>query len=124
MLGILRFMYNHDELVKLALAAIEKEECVTIDEMCLFLPCTLKTVYNHKIPELQEIKDAINLQKVRVKKKMRRNWRNSENASLQIAEYKMLATQAEYDRLSTQNKVHTFNNKPSILLDINEQEHD
>jgi hypothetical protein len=112
-------MYATEELVKLSLKAIEEQECVTIEELSLYLPCSLGTIYSHDLHELKEIKEAINKQKVAVKKKMRRNWRNSENSTLQIAEFKLICSDDELDRLNTQRvNTNLTVNKPGIAINF------
>ena len=41
-------------------------------------------------------------QKIKVKKKLRRRWRDSDNATLQIAEFKLCSDDEELARLNTQ----------------------
>lgn len=111
-----------EELKELALKAINEEDCVTFDEVCLYLPVSRGTFYNHELDKLHEIKEAITAKKVQLKKKLRRNWRNSDNAVLQIAEFKLMATEDERDAL-TQSKVksennHTIQGKPTIAIDF------
>jgi hypothetical protein len=60
------------------------------------------TGYKYGLDDLEEIKKAIDQQKTSLKKKMRRNWRNSDNATLQIAEFKLLSSDDELARLNTQ----------------------
>lgn len=114
--------YNKDEILQKALSAIEDEECVTIEEVLLFLPISTSTFYAWELEKSEELKEAINAQKVRLKKKMRRNWRNSENATLQIAEFKLISSDEERDKLSTSkvttDQTHSIKGKPTILLDF------
>lgn len=120
--------YNRDEVLQQALTAIETEECVTIEEVLLYLPCAKSTFYSLQLDESNELKEALNAMKVKLKKKMRRNWRNSDNATLQIAEFKLISTDEERDRLNTskvqQDNTHTFKNKPSIILDFGDIQED
>jgi hypothetical protein len=112
--------YNKDEILQQALSAIETEECVTIEEVLLFLPISKQTFYNLQLDEVDELKEALNGMKVKLKKKMRRNWRNSDNATLQIAEFKLIASDDERDKLNTQkvqqDTTHSFKDKPTINL--------
>lgn len=114
--------YNKEEIVKKALSAIEDEECVTIEEVLLFLPISKKTFYDWELHELPDLKDAINAMKVKIKKKMRRNWRNSDNATLQIAEFKLVSTDEEREKLNTsrvqQDTNHTFNQLPKVTFEV------
>ena len=113
-------MYDKAKIIEQALKAIEDEECVTIDEVAICLPISLRTFYDWGLHELQDIKDAINLQKVKVKKGLRRNWRKSDNPTLQIAEYKLSATDEELEKLTVskvkQDTKMTFENLPKVTL--------
>ena len=92
--------YNQDEIIEKALKVIEDEECVTIDEVCLYLPISRITLYSWDVNKLNKLKEAIESQKIKQKKKMRRNWRNSDNATLQIAEFKLMANTDELETLT------------------------
>ena len=116
--------YNKEEIISKALTAIEDEECVTIEEVLLFLPCGKTWFYAEGLNEVNEIKEAIEAQKTKIKKKLRRNWRNSDNATLQIAEFKLISTDEERDKLNQQkvttDNTHSFKDKPSINLIVGE----
>ena len=95
-------MYDKDELVKKALDIIVKEDVTCLAELWLCMGISQTTGYKYGLDDLEEIKKAIDQQKTALKKKMRRNWRNSDNATLQIAEFKLLSSDDELARLNTQ----------------------
>jgi hypothetical protein len=95
-------MYDKDELVKKALDIIVKEDVTCLAELWLCMGISQTTGYKYGLDDLEEIKKAIDQQKTAIKKKMRRNWRNSDNATLQIAEFKLLSSDDELARLNTQ----------------------
>lgn len=114
--------YSTEELIEMSLKAINEEDCVTFDEVSLFLPVSRATFYNHGLDKVDIIKEAITAKKVQLKKKLRRNWRNSDNAVLQIAEFKLMATDEERDAI-TQSKVKqessvSIQGKPTITIDF------
>ena len=112
--------YNKDEVIKQALTAIETEECVTIEEVLLYIPIHKATFYDWDLDENDDIKGAINAMKVKLKKGMRRNWRKSDNPTLQIAEYKLMANPEESDALNTSKvkneNTHKFEDIPKITI--------
>jgi hypothetical protein len=112
--------YNKNEILQQALSAIDNEECVTIEEVLLFLPIATSTFYAWEMEKSEDLKDALNAMKVKLKKKMRRNWRGSDNATLQIAEFKLISSDEERDKLNTQkvqqDNTHSFKDKPTINL--------
>lgn len=93
--------YDKNELKRLALEAIEKNQLIFIDEIVTFLPCSKATFYNHQLEQLDEIKDALNNVRTNMKTQMRNKWRDSDNASLQIGLMKLIATDDERKRLAT-----------------------
>ncbi len=118
-------MLEREEIIKSALEVIEAEQCTTIAEVELFIPFSKRSFYNHDLHELPEIKKAINEQKVKIKNKMRRKWRDSENATLQIAEFKLIGTDEEVDRLNTQRINQNLTvNKPGISLTFGAEQDD
>lgn len=99
--------YNTDELEKQALAAIKKHKLVFIEDVVSYLPCTKPTFYEHNLNESDAIKKALTDMKVAHKVGMRKKWLDSDNPTLQIAYYKMIATENEFRRLTSQNIDHT-----------------
>jgi|31_taG_2_1085359.scaffolds.fasta_scaffold03581_4 hypothetical protein len=97
--------YNTKELEQQALEAIKEHGLIFIEEVVSFLPCSKPTFYEHGLNESNAIKEAITLNKVSKKAKLRKNWEHSENATLNISLYKLLANEEELMRLSVQ-KIH------------------
>lgn len=93
--------YNKNELLALALEAIEKHQLVFIDEVVTFLPCARSTFYANDMDKSDELKDALNNVRTSMKTQMRNKWRDSDNASLQIGLMKLIATDDERKRLAT-----------------------
>jgi hypothetical protein len=96
--------YDTAELERQILEVIEKEELTFFSEISLFIPASERTLYNKEMQEMQSIKEALEANKIRHKSKMRKKWRDSENATLQISAYKLLADDEELKKL-TMNKV-------------------
>jgi hypothetical protein len=94
--------YDREDLKRQALEIIDREEITTFNEIHLYMKAHRATLYTHELDKDDDIKKAIEQQKVAIKKKMRRNWRNSDNATLQIAEFKLLSSDDELARLNTQ----------------------
>jgi hypothetical protein len=97
--------YNTKELEEQALWAIKEHGLVFIEEVISYLPCASSTFYDHQLEKSEAIKGAILFNKVSKKTKLRRNWEHSENATLNISLYKLLANEEELMRLSVQ-KIH------------------
>ncbi len=99
--------YDTKKLEKMALAAIEEHGLIFIEEVISYLPCASSTFYDHELEKSEAIKDAINFNKVSKKAKLRKNWEKSENATLNISLYKLLANEEELQRLSVQKIEHS-----------------
>ena len=116
---------NKQELIDEALAIIPREECVTLEEVWLFMGITRTTAFNYQLNVVDEIKEAVLQEKIKVKKKLRRKWRDSDNATLQIAEFKLIGTDEEVDRLNTQRINQNLTvNKPGISLTFGAEQDD
>jgi len=92
--------YNTEQLKKDSLEAIIKNQLVFFDEICAFLTCSKRTMYDHGLHKMQELKDALDNNRLQLKQSMRKKWYKSDNATLQISAYKLLANQEELDRLT------------------------
>jgi hypothetical protein len=110
--------YDKEDIIRQALEVIVREQCVTVAEVAIYLPISLRTFYNWELQDLQAIKDAVEGEKLKVKAKLRRNWRNSDNPTLQIAEFKLASTDAELERLamSKVKQETTMTLKPSVSI--------
>jgi hypothetical protein len=109
---------QREQIHKQCLEVIEREQCVTMSEVLLYIPVSKKTFYEWGFHESDELKSAIDDEKVKVKTKLRRNWRNSDNPTLQIAEFKLASTDAELERLamSKVKQETTMTVKPSVSI--------
>lgn len=97
-------MYNRDIIKKQCIEAIENEKLVFFTDLIEFIEPSLQTLYDWEFDKLEELKNALSRNKIATKRKMRKNWVQSENATLQLAAYKLMAEQDELAAL-TMNKV-------------------
>jgi hypothetical protein len=115
---------NKQELIDEALAIIPREECVTLEEVWLFMGITRTTAFNYQLNVVDEIKEAVLQEKIKVKKKLRRKWRDSDNATLQIAEFKLCSDDEELARLNTQkvNADVNVTGKGRVIMELPEDD--
>ena len=92
--------YDKKELEKQALKLIEENGLTFIDDLAAFLPCTRSTFYKKDLHKTDTIKEAIWRQKKLRKYEMRKKWEKSENATLNLASYKLLADDDELEKLN------------------------
>lgn len=95
--------YNTDRLLKQAIDLIKKHKLVFLYEVISFLPCSQSTFYDHKLEQSEDIKSALEENRVLQKHKMRANWINGDNSTLQLAAYKLLSNDDEIKKLSMQH---------------------
>lgn len=110
--------YKTEELERQAVEAIKEHGLIFIEEVVSFLPCSSSTFYDHQLEKSEAIKEAINFNKVSKKSKLRRNWEASENATLNISLYKLLANEEELQRLSVQKVEHSGKDGEKIVPNI------
>jgi len=94
--------YTKKQLEKMALEAIANNNITTITELSAFLPICRTTFYNKNLDKVQTIQDAITHERLCMKHKLKKKWFESDNASLQIALYKLMAEEDEWMRLTSQ----------------------
>ena len=98
--------YKTAELEAKALEVITKNKLVFIHEVASFMGIAKGTFYEHKLDELNSIKGALDLNKETIKAGLRKKWYDSDNATVQIALYKLIGTPEESDSINSQrNKV-------------------
>lgn len=119
--------YNKEEIFTEVLVVIKENKLKRFSYIEGFVePCT-KTLYDlFKVDsnELHSIKRALGLNKIKAKTKMVNKWEESENATLQIAAYKLIATDEERQALSTnyQKTEHSGEVKTTSLSDLSTEE--
>lgn len=94
--------YKTKELEKIAIEMIEKHKLFFTSDLITYLPCSKQTFYDHELDQLDSIKTALEKNKVEIKVALRKKWYQSDNPTVQIALYKLIADDDEGDRLNSQ----------------------
>lgn len=102
--------YDKTELEQLSVDAIEKHRLTNITYVAAYLPCSTSTFYDLKLEKSEDIKRALYSNRVNKKTKLVNNWEDSENPTLQIAAFKLMADEKELDRLTSSK----FDHKGSV----------
>jgi len=95
--------YDKDKLFKEAQKIAISKKCIFVDELVSYLPCSKPTFYSHfKVDsnEFNSIKEILWKNLEQKKSAMYKKWFKSNNASLQIALMKLLATDEQAHRLN------------------------
>lgn len=109
--------YKTEDLKEQAIEAIIKHKLYFIEHIIPYLPCDKTTFYDHKLHESNDIKRAIEKNKINAKNKALNKWADSDNATLQLAHYKLIAEDSERKKLSqTYTDVTTGGDKIQPIL--------
>ena len=101
--------YDAKELEKKAIEAIKKNKLIFLDEVICYLPCSIRCFYGkdlHKLPSILELLDE---NKVEEKVKLRKKWRDTDNAALNLALYKLCSSDEEQAKLNPNKQDTTVN---------------
>lgn len=86
---------RYDELVADCLEIIEREKIFFINDLCAYLPFARSTFYEYGLDKSDTLRNAIDTNKIKAKQSLKCKWGISDNATLNIALYRLLATQEE-----------------------------
>lgn len=97
--------------------AIETESICFFEDIELYVAPSKRIMQGWGFHELPAIKEALAKNKVKRKSKMRRKWEDSDNATLQLAAYKLMAEDDELARLTMNKFEHTGKDGKPIETD-------
>lgn len=89
------------------LAAIKEHKIAFFDHCFGFVSFCAATAYNHDLDKLETIKNAIKQNRVKSKSYMLTKWIESDNATLQVAAYRLLSDSEEHQKLNQSYVDHT-----------------
>jgi len=92
--------YKTADLEKQAIEAIEKFDLFFIEDIVSFLPCSKQTFYDHKLDELDTIKEGLLKNRTEVKVGLRSKWYKSDNPTVQLALYRLTCEDDERRKLA------------------------
>ena len=94
--------YKTEILKSKAIDLIKKNKLIFIEDVCALLGISHDTYYNHfpvNSDDSEELRNLIEENKISLKVGMRKKWFESENATLQMALYKLCSTDTEHKKL-------------------------
>ncbi len=92
--------YTKKYLIDKSMEAIQQNNLLFVDEIFRHVGFSQRVFYNKKLQEVQTIKEALEQNRINTKFDLRQKWYTSENATLQIALYKLICSDDEADRLN------------------------
>lgn len=97
--------------------ATNDSECHFIDDIVASMPINRSSFYEYfpaNSDELDNLKALIQQNKIKTKKYLRNKWKTSDNATTEIALYKLMSTEEEFNKIA--------NIKPETKSDTNKIE--
>jgi len=95
--------YDTKILKEKAIEAIEKNKLIFVEDVCAMLGIAKSTFYVHfpvGTDDSNELNELLNKNKIILKVGMRKKWFDSDNATLQMALYKLCSTDVEHRKLN------------------------
>ena len=92
--------YDFKKMQKKAIEAITAHELVFVTDVPAYLGMPTSTFYLKQLDKDEEIRDAIQNNRIRLKNTLKDRWKDSENATLQVALYKIICSDEEAHRLN------------------------
>lgn len=90
-----------EKLKKLCLELIKENNLVFFDELFIFSDIEPAIFYESGLAETQSLKDALEINRAKLKRELRLKWFESTNATLNAALYKLVCTEEEKRALSS-----------------------
>ncbi len=111
-----------EEIIQKSLEIIEKKNIVFIRELCAYLPIGKSTFYEWDLDKSDVLRDAIDNSKVCRKASLRSNWEASDNATLQLASYRLMSEPDEHKKLNQNYTDITTDGDKILPYDMNEKD--
>jgi hypothetical protein len=111
-------MKKKNELYEKALELVRTKNLLFIEDIVAFLGIAKPTFYKYfavESDELNELKNALESNRVKMKQNMRKKWYESDNATLQISLMKLIGTEEEYSRLSNVQRETKTTAEPFVI---------
>lgn len=106
--------YDTKVLKQKAIEAIKKNKLIFIEDVCAMIGIAKSTYYDHfkeGSDDSNELNTLLNENKISLKVSLRKKWFDSDNATTQLALYKLCSEADELKRLSTSHVDMTTNGK-------------
>lgn len=113
--------YDKEKIKKQLLANVEADENIsTFEDAASTVTPSRQTLYDWEFDKLDNLKSLIENNKRKVKQNLRKQWaKETASATLQLALYKLLATDEEKKSLSMEYREHSGEIKlPSLQVEI------
>ena len=107
--------YETEDLKQQALKAIKEDDLYFISDVVACLPCSSSTFYGHELEKSEDIKNALEKNRINAKIEMRKKWLKSDNATMQMGLMKLLSEDEELRKLAMEYREHSGEVKQLIM---------
>ena len=108
---------NRDDMIKQCLDAIGKHKLIFIEDIVAYVSFGKTTFYAKKMNEVNEIKEALEHNKTEIKNGRGAKGYKSDNPTVQIALYKLTASEEERRLLATNYQEQTTRTEQPLFPD-------
>ena len=95
--------YNKDDLKAKSIEVIKKNRLIFIEDVCAMIGISKPTFYSHfpvNLDDFNELSNLLDENKISLKVSLRKKWFDSDNATTQLALYRLCATSDEHRKLN------------------------
>ena len=117
--------YDTKVLKQKAIETIKKNKLIFIEDVCAMIGIAKSTYYDHfkeGSDDSNELNTLLNENKISLKVSLRKKWFDSDNATTQLALYKLCSEPDELKRLSTSHVDMTTNGKDINAKKMSDEE--
>lgn len=107
--------YTTEHILQKAKEIIPKHRLIFIEDVCAMMGISKPTFYKYIVPdtnEFNELSSLLNENKITIKTALRKKWFESDNATTQMALYKLCSTDVEHKKLQQNYTDVTSGDKP------------
>jgi hypothetical protein len=108
---------NRDDMIKQCLVAISKNKLIFKEDIYAYVPFSKQTFYDHGLDKVDSIKESLEHNKTEIKNGLRAKWYKSDNPTVQIALYKLTASEEERRLLATNYQEQTTRTEQPLFPD-------
>jgi hypothetical protein len=122
-------LYNKKQIFEDSKKLIVEKNLLFVQDIIDLLPCSKATFYLYfpdSSNELDELRDLLNENKVNGKIELRNRWKKSDNSTLQLALYRLMASPDEHRMLNQHYIDHTSGGEPLNIrvIEADDNEHE
>jgi len=112
------------QILTKAIAQAKKHNLYFISDVIAYLPISRQTFYDWEFDESDKLKEILQNNKIIVKVALRKKWQESDNATLNIALYKLVGSNKERRMLADRQEIKQAGSIEQRIRDMTDEELD